>query len=218
MPSRRTVLALALGVLAGGAQAAPIAAFDRRFRFDPARRPPANPAAAAGKRVALLLADDFNAVEAFYPALRLREAGVAVTVVGARAGVDYVGRGRYPLRAQLSAVDARGFDFDAVLVPGGEAPARLREDPDMRRLVREAHADGRIVAAVCHGPLLLARAGLLEGRRITAWPDLEAELRAAGARWDGDAVVVRDGALLTAQDPWTIDAFTFALIAMLGER
>jgi PfpI family intracellular protease len=201
--------------LAGDSPAAQ--AFDARFRSFESTSAAAMPRPLAGRRIAMLVADEFNAVEGFYPLFRLREAGADVVVIGAEAGRDYSGRGRYVVRSQLAARDARGGDFDAIIVPGGAAPKPLREDPDMVRIVREAHDRQRLLAAVCHGPQLLARADLLRGKRFTAWPELQQELSAAGGTWVGDAVTVRDGHVVTSQDPWTIDAFTFGIIDALSD-
>lgn len=193
----------------GVSQAEP---FDDRFRPTASQHVMTTPRPLAGKRIGMLVADEFNAVEGFYPVFRLREAGAEVVIVGAEAGRDYLGRGRYAVRSQIAARNARGNDFDAIVVPGGAAPKAMREDPDMVRIVQEAaHAD-RWIAAVCHGPQLLARADLLKGKRFTAWPELEHELASAGGIWVAPEVVVRDGRLITSQDPWTIDAFTFAVI------
>ncbi len=169
----------------------------------------------AGQRIALLLADEFNAVEAFYPYLRLKEAGAEVILIGAERGRAYNGRGRYPLTCELAVADARADDFSAVVIPGGDAPKRMREIPAVIAFVREMAARDRWIAAVCHGPQLLGAADLLRGRKITSWPTLDTELRSYGALWE-NAVVVVDGKLITSQDPWTIDRFTAEIIARLG--
>jgi protease I len=199
-----------LALVANIAWAEPLA-FDPRFRDAPNRFVLKTPQPLKGRRIAMLVADGFNAVEGFYPLFRLREAGAQVFVVGAEAGRDYSGRGRYVVRSQLAVRNAKGSDYDAIFIPGGEAPKVLREDPEIIRFVTEAARDDVWIAAVCHGPQVLARASLLKGKKITAWPALQAELTQAGAQWR-DEVVVTDGRLITAQDPWTIDAITFALI------
>lgn len=87
----------------------------------------------------------------------------------------------------------------------------------MVRLVQEASRRGLWIAAACHGPQLLARAGLLHGRRLTAWPDLAEEVASAGGEWR-DEVVVRDGRLITSQDPWTMDSLVFAVIEAVADE
>lgn len=191
-------------------QATGPASFDARFSAPDSRAWRMSARPLAGKTIAVLVANDFNAVEAFYPIYRWREAGARIVVVGAETG-EFSGRGRYPLRADASAA---GFDLtgvDIVFVPGGDAPKTLRENPDMVRLVQEAERRNLWIVAACHGPQLLARAGLLDGRRLTAWPDLVQEIENAGGDWL-DQVVVRDGRLLTSQDPWTMDSLVFAVI------
>ncbi len=171
----------------------------------------------AGRRLALLLADDFNAVEAFYPWLRLREAGAEIVLVGEEKGRVYQGRGRYPLTSEAAVADLVAGDFDGVIIPGGDAPKRLRESAAMLAFVRAMAANDRWIAAVCHGPQLLGAAGLLDQRRITAWPDLRAEMENHGAVWVSSVVVV-DGRLITSADPWTIDQFTAEIIHRLGRQ
>lgn len=171
-----------------------------------------------GRRIALLLADDFNAVEAFYPWLRLREAGAVVVLVGEESQAVYQGRGRYPLTSQVAVRDVSPQEFDAVVIPGGDAPKRLRESKAMLAFVREMSAQNRWIAAVCHGPQVLGTAGLLKGRRLTAWPDLKNEMESFGGVWAGGQTVVVDGRMITAADPWTIDQFTLEIIRQLGSR
>lgn len=163
-----------------------------------------------GRTVAVLVANDFDAVEAFYPIYRWQEAGARIITVGP-AAVEYSGRGRYTLRTQTTAANLELSQVDLVFVPGGDAPKTLREDPDMVRLVQEADRRGLWIVAACHGPQLLARAGLLENRRITAWPELADEITAAGGEWL-DVTAARHGRMLTSQDPRTMDALVFALI------
>jgi protease I len=189
--------------------------FDPRFRDAPSNFERITPQPLKGRRVAMLVADGFNAVEGFYPLFRLREAGAEVVVIGAEAGKDYSGRGRYVVRSQLAVSAAKARDFDAVFIPGGEAPKVLREDPQMLRFVREAAQNNLWIAAICHGPQLLAHAGLLKGKQLTAWSELQAEMTQAGAQWR-EGVVITDGRLITAQDPWTTDQFTFTLIDALS--
>jgi protease I len=189
--------------------------FDSRFRDQQFAFEEQTPQPLRNRRIAMLVADNFNAVEAFYPLFRLREAGAEVIVIGAEAGRDYSGRGRYVVRAQLAVREAKGSDYDAVFIPGGEAPKTLRQDPEMLRFVREAAQTNVWIAAICHGPQLLASADLLRGRQITAWPDLQAEMTQADAQWR-EGVVSKHEKFITAQDPWTTDQFTFALIDALS--
>jgi len=103
-----------------------------------------------GKRVAVLAEDHYENLELWYPVLRLREAGAQVTIVGPKAGEAYKSKEGYPAKADLSMDDARAADFDAVIVPGGYAPDRMRRHQAMLTLVREAFQSGKVVAAICH--------------------------------------------------------------------
>jgi len=159
-----------------------------------------------GKRVAVLTANGFEDLELWYPVLRLREEGAEVVLVGAEAG-DYKGEHGLSARAQAAARDVRAQDFDAVLIPGGQrGPDNMRLHPEMAKLVREAHDAGKLVAAICHGPWMLASAEIVDGRKITSWPTLRSDLVHAGAEWIDREVVV-DGNIVTSRKPDDLPAF-----------
>src|SRR2546422_11501674 len=124
----------------------------------------------AGKRVAVLAEDHYENLELWYPVLRLREAGAQVTIVGPKAGESYKSKEGYPAKADLSMDDARASDFDAVIVPGGYAPDRMRRHPAMLRLVREAFQAGKVVAAILPAGWGADSAGGVERRDETIGP------------------------------------------------
>lgn len=106
----------------------------------------------AGKRVAVLVEQQYQEMEVWYPVYRLREAGCAVELVGPEAGKTYASKLGYPAKATLAAADARADSFAAVVIPGGFAPDYIRRSEAMMKLVREVYAQGKPVAAICHGP------------------------------------------------------------------
>jgi protease I len=160
-----------------------------------------------------LAENDFQDLEAWYPILRLREAGFHVDVVGRTGtGPDYKGRHGYPLRADCPVGEVIDVAYEIVIIPGGWAPDKLRMDPLVVQLVRRAHAAGAVVAAICHAPSLLVDAGVLRGRRVTSWPSIRADLEAAGALWQ-DAEAVVDGKLVTSRKPDDLPAFMRAVLA-----
>jgi protease I len=107
-------------------------------------------------------------------------------------------------------------DYDALLIPGGVAnPDRLRMEPAALRLVRDFMVAGKPVAAICHGPWLLAEAEAIDGRTLTAWPSIRTDLRHAGATVIDREVVVDDN-LITSRNPDDIPAFNAALLEKLG--
>ena len=165
----------------------------------------------------LILSDDgFQEAELLVPYYRLQEPGHRVTLAAPRADT-LTGKHGYPMRADtpLEAVDAGCFD--ALVLPGGRAPERLRSVPAVRELVRAFVDADKPLAAICHGPLLLAAAGVVAGRTLTAYPAVRAELEAAGARFE-DAEAVVDGNLVTARRPADIPAWMRAFVDLLTRR
>jgi len=166
-------------------------------------------------RVAFVLADDFEDSEFRVPYDRLREAGHEVTVVGAVAGARVRGkRGRetFVLEATPDGVDPE--DVDALIIPGGYSPDKLRMNPGVVSLVGKVFDAGKPVAAICHAGSLLIEAGVVEGRRVTSWPSIRKDLENAGARWE-DAEVVEDGNLITSRNPGDLPSFCRAILERL---
>ena len=169
-----------------------------------------------GKRIAVLTEDNYDDQEFMYVNLRMREAGATVTVVAPKAGQEYKSKHGFPARSDRAAAEVQAADFDAVIVPGGYAPDRMRRDPAMVRLVREAVEGDKIVGAICHAGWILVTAGILKGRTVTAFFSLEPEIRYAGAEYV-DREVVRDGNLITSRGPADLGAFCRTIIAALQE-
>jgi protease I len=169
----------------------------------------------AGKRVAILVEDGFEDRELLGPLEALRQAGAAVTLVGASAGAEYRGkRGTAVVTADIAAGAARMLDFDALIVPGGYAPDRMRMRHAMVDLAREAMSSGKPVAAICHGPQLLISADALRGRTLTCWPSIAVDVKNAGGLYV-DRPVVEDGNLITSRKPEDVPAFADAIIRAL---
>lgn len=164
-------------------------------------------------RIAIALADGFEDSEFSVPCERLREAGHEVTVFGIQAGETVTGkRGKASHRLDAGAAALAPENFDALLIPGGHSPDRLRTDPGVVDFTRRFLASGKPVAAICHGPQLLIETGLIEGRRLTSWPSVRTDLINAGAEWV-DQEVVSDGNLITSRKPADLPAFCAALLA-----
>ena len=165
-----------------------------------------------GKRIAILVEQDFEDSELVEPMKAMKEAGGEVMVVGSGSQRSYWGKRRDAnVIADVSADQVKAEDFDAVIIPGGYAPDKMRLHQPMIDLVRKIYDTGKVVAAVCHGPQLLISAGIVGGRRVTSWPSVEIDLRNAGAEWVDEAVV-EDGNLITSRKPADLPAFSKAVI------
>lgn len=170
----------------------------------------------AGKRVAILVEDMYEDMEYWYPFFRLREAGAHVVAVGPEAEKVYESKHGYPAKADRAAMDAQADDFDAVVIPGGYAPDRMRQDERMVNFVRDAYEKGKVVAAICHAGWMLISAGILDGRQATSFSSIQDDMRAAGARWV-DQSVVRDGNLITSRFPPDLPDFCRTILDALSE-
>ena len=171
--------------------------------------------AVAGKRVAVLVEDEFEDQELEGPVGVLRAAGVEVVIVGPVAGAEYRGkRGRVVVKSDMAAGAARARQFDAIVIPGGHAPDRMRMRHAMVDLVRDAMEAGKPVAAICHGPQLLISANALRGRTLTCWPSIAIDVKNAGGRYV-DRPVVEDGNLITSRKPDDVPAFSEAILRAL---
>ena len=167
------------------------------------------------KTIAVLAEQQYEDLELWYPVLRFREAGARVEIVG--AGKDhYDSKHGYPVKVTAQADQVRGTDFDAVIIPGGYAPDHMRRHAPMVKLVKDAAAAGRIVAAICHGGWLLCSARCLQGKQVTGFFAIRDDLENAGATYL-DAEVVRDGNLITSRVPSDLPAFCRAIIEALQE-
>lgn len=168
-----------------------------------------------GKRVAVLAEDHYENLELWYPVLRLREAGAEVTVVGPKAGESYKSKEGYPAKADLSMEDAKASDFDAVIVPGGFAPDRMRRHQAMLRLVREVFQQGKVVAAICHAGWVPVSAGIVKGKTMTCVSAIKDDVINAGAHYVDKEVVV-DGNLISSRTPPDLPAFCREIIKALS--
>lgn len=169
----------------------------------------------AGKRVAVLVEDGYEERELTGPVERLRAAGVTVTIVGPFGGRDYAGKHGGTVTSDIAASALRASEIDALVIPGGHAPDRMRMRHAMVDLARTVYAAGKPVAAICHGPQLLISADVVRGRTMTCWPSIAVDVRNAGGLYV-DRPVVRDGNLITSRKPADVGEFTAALLNALA--
>ncbi len=169
----------------------------------------------AGKRIAILVEKDFEEAELVEPMRALQDSGARVVIVGSRSKESYKGKkGTAEVTAETTADKVKVEDFDAVVVPGGYAPDKMRLHQPMIDLVRKAYEQGKVIAAVCHGPQLLISADIVRGHRVTSWPSVAVDLKNAGATWV-DEPVVRDGNIITSRKPADLPKFNKTIIEAL---
>ncbi len=171
----------------------------------------------AGKRVAVLAEANYEDLELWYPLLRMREAGAETFVVGTGSSTTYASKHGYPVTADAEADTVSANQFDAILIPGGWAPDRLRRFTSVLRLVKEANEQGRVLGAICHAASVLISAQVLRGRTITCVKAIKDDVINAGANYV-DKEVVRDGNLVTSRTPDDLPAFCAELVDAIASN
>ena len=169
-----------------------------------------------GTKIALLVEDEYEEMEFWYPLLRLREAGADVRIIGTERGQVCHGKHGYPVTAEAAAHKVAAKEFDAIVVPGGYAPDHMRRNPAMIQLVRDMNDQGKLVAAICHGPWMLISAEVLGNRRATCFHSVRDDVINAGAEYINQEVVVDDN-IVTSRNVDDLPAFCREIIRYLEE-
>jgi protease I len=172
------------------------------------------------KQVAILATDGFELSELESPRKALLDAGALVHVVSLKSGtIKGWKNGDWKGSAEVDRTldQARPEDYDALVLPGGVInPDKLRKEAKAVAFVRSFFADHKPVAAICHGPWLLAEADVLEGRKVTSYSSIRTDLKNAGAEWVDEEVVVDEG-LVTSRSPEDLPAFNTKLVEEVAE-
>ena len=165
--------------------------------------------------IAFIVADMFEDSEFRVPYDRLRQAGHQVTIIGSESGKPISGKQhKETVTAERGIGEVSADDFDAIVIPGGYSPDKLRMDRRMVDFVRAFYNAGKPTAAVCHAPWMLAEADIVRGKTVTSWPSIRTDLVNAGARWV-DRAVVEDGNIITSRNPGDLPAFSDAILRQL---
>jgi len=172
------------------------------------------------KRVAILVADGFEQVELTEPKAALEAAGARTFIIspskGEVKGWNHTEWGD-TFNVDVPIEQAKADDYDALLLPGGVMnPDKLRANQQAVRFTRAFFQAHKPVAAICHGPWLLAEADVLDGRKITSYHSIQTDLKNAGAHWVDQAVVVDNG-LVTSRNPDDIPAFNHKMVEEFAE-
>jgi protease I len=167
-----------------------------------------------GKHIAYLVGEGFEDLEFWVPLMRLREEGATVTVVAPEVKTY---RGKHCLEAtpDKAAQDVKAEDFDAIVVPGGWAPDKMRRYPALLDLVRGVHEQDKIVGSICHAGLVLISAGIVQGAKATGSEGIKDDLINAGAEWV-DQAAFRDGNIVWGRVVKDIPDFCRELIEALS--
>jgi protease I len=166
------------------------------------------------QRVLILVGDDYEDLELWYPKLRLQEAGVHVTVAGLEAEKKYRGKHGYPCVSDTDIAEMEAEDFHGLVLPGGWMPDKLRRDRKVLQLTRDFAEAGKLVAAVCHGGWIAISAGVYKGVRVTGSAGIKDDLINAGAVWE-DAPLVVDRHFVSSRKPDDLPDFCKGILQVL---
>jgi len=165
--------------------------------------------------VLVFIAPEFEDLEFWVPVMRLREEGARVLIAGEKAGQSVRGKGGLTATTDITFEEAKNTPFDAILIPGGWAPDKLRRYSAVKNLVSQANADGKIIAMICHAGLVGISAGIVAGKPATGSEGIKDDLVNAGAEWR-DEPAFRAGNLVWGRVVADIPDFCRELVEALA--
>ncbi|MBC9786497.1 type 1 glutamine amidotransferase [Heliobacterium chlorum] len=166
------------------------------------------------RKVLQLIDHDFEDLELWYPVLRLREAGLTVHLAGEKANEKYIGKYGVPTLSDVSFNDVNADEYDALLVPGGWAPDKLRRFPAVLDIVRSMDEQKKPIGQICHAGWVLISAKILQGKKVTSTPGIRDDMENAGATWL-DVPAVIDGHLVSSRRPPDLPEYMQAFLSVL---
>lgn len=161
-------------------------------------------------KIAVLLGEGFHDGEAYMPIGYLYNRGARITVIGIEPGKVKAYNSDFTIKIQKSVTEVSVDDFDALILPGGQAPDAIRQNDDVVAFTKAFYESGKVVAAICHGPQILVSAGVLNGVKATSFPAIQQEMVEAGVVWE-DVPLVIDGNLITSRVPADLSQFSRAI-------
>lgn len=167
------------------------------------------------KRIIMLVGPEFEDLEFWVPVMRLREEGAQVIVAGAAAGEIYHGKGGLTARADVAVADLDPDGFDALVIPGGWAPDKLRRSDSVKQLVRSLYQQGKVIGMICHAGLVGISAEIVAGHHVTGSEGIKDDLINAGAIWQ-DKPAIRSGNLVWGRVVADIPDFCRELVAAIA--
>jgi protease I len=171
-----------------------------------------------GKTVAILIEEGFRNAELEQPLLAMKYSGAEIMTIGSGSKEFYASEeGDLTMIASGHGDQVEVLDFDAIIIPGGDAPERMIFSESLVKLVKKAYESGKLIAAIGHGPLLLSAADIVNARRVTSAVSAQTELETAGAIWL-DESLVKDGNIITARGVDALPQFNDTIFEALQER
>jgi protease I len=167
------------------------------------------------KKIAVLLENLFDEKELIYPYYRLLEEGYEVDLIGTKKKADYVSKSGLTQTSTHSSDEISSKDYDAVFIPGGFSPDYMRRCKATINFVNDMDKESKLIAAVCHGPWMIASCCNIKDKKITSFNSIKDDLVNAGAIYV-DEEVVQDGHIITSRNPKDLPALLKAIIKYLN--
>lgn len=170
-----------------------------------------------GKKILMFVDEIYEDLELWYPKLRMMEEGAEIIVAGFEKGKIYYGKHGYPCKSDEGFKKINGKKFDALIIPGGFAPDKLRRIPKVLELTKAFHKSKKLIAHICHAGWIPISAGIMQGYKCTSTPGIRDDLKNAGAEWI-DKSVVTDRNMITSRGPNDLPDFCSAIIDYLSKE
>jgi protease I len=168
-----------------------------------------------GKKILMFVDDIYEDLELWYPKIRMTEEGASVSVAGPESGKVYTGKHGYPCKSDMSFNEVKEKEYDALIIPGGFAPDKLRRDQKVLDITKKVFDSGKLVAHICHAGWIPISAGIMKGFNCTSTPGIKDDLMNAGAEWFDKPCVI-DRNMISARRPEDLPEFCKAIISFLS--
>ncbi|WIV12672.1 type 1 glutamine amidotransferase domain-containing protein [Proteiniborus sp. MB09-C3] len=168
------------------------------------------------KKIVVLAEDGYEDLELWYPAIRLKEEGYHVDIVGSGSKKKYIGKYGTSVEVDLDYDAISSKDYDGIIVPGGWAPDKLRRYAGILDLVKAFADEGKLLATICHGGWVFISAKVVDGYKMTCVNAIIDDIENAGATYIDDEVVV-DRNMITSRTPKDLPSFMKAIINFLQQ-
>jgi protease I len=167
-----------------------------------------------GQKVLIFVENLFEDLELLYPRYRLMEEGAKVVVAGPKAKETYKSKHEYPCQSDIAFQDVKEEEFDALIIPGGYAPDKMRRYTAALEIVRKFNQKGKPIAFICHAGWVPISAKILKGVKCTSYSSIKDDMINAGANWVDEPVVI-DRHIISSRTPDDLPYFCPALIDMM---
>lgn len=171
----------------------------------------------SGKKILSFVHEDFEDLELWYPIHRLREEGATVHLAGEDANFTYKGKYGVPATSDFDFKQINPNDYDALLVPGGWAPDKLRRFEEVISITQHMEEQKKPIGQICHAGWVLISAKILQGKTVTSTPGIRDDMENAGATWLDEPVVV-DGHLVSSRRPPDLPDYMREFIKVLEKK